>query len=121
MSQIGAGLKRCLVALQIHWDLVLGLATDATPPQTSVRPGAPGAAGQGDPGDPLNASVRRHAVAVMDAVDRNGLVAPWTAIPHLLALTTDPNRRAPQCTCVAVLFCRRQFKRFEDTEIHSCW
>ncbi|BDA45698.1 Nipped-B-like protein [Coccomyxa sp. Obi] len=70
--------------LQTHWDLVLALATDATPPQ--ARPGA-----SRDPGDPLNASVRRHAVAVMDAVDRNGLVAPWTALPHLFALTTDPN------------------------------
>ncbi|CAL8470720.1 g10262 [Coccomyxa elongata] len=70
--------------LQTHWDLVLALATDAMPPQ--ARPGA-----SRDPGDPLNASVRRHAMAVMDAVDRNGLVAPWTALPHLFALTTDPN------------------------------
>ena len=30
----------------------------------------------------------------MDAVDRNGLVAPWTAVPHLLALTADPDRCA---------------------------
>ena len=43
-------------------------------------------------GDPQNAAIRRHAIAVMDAVDRNGLVAPWTAVPYLLALTTDPNR-----------------------------
>ena len=62
---------------------MLELATDA---------GAPEALGSNDPGDPGNAAIRRHAVAVMDAVDRNGLVAPWTAVPHLLALTTDPNR-----------------------------
>lgn len=65
---------------------MLALATDA---------GAPGELGSGDPGDAGNAAIRRHAVAVMDAVDRNGLVAPWTAVPHLLALATDPNRFAP--------------------------
>ena len=64
---------------------MLDLATDTTPLKRNGR--APG-----DAGDSLNASVRRHAVAVMDVVDRNGLVAPWTALPHLLALTTDPNR-----------------------------
>ena len=64
---------------------MLALATDAQKPEEY---------GSSDPGDPQNAAIRRHAVAVMDAVDRNGLVAPWTAVPHLLALTTDPNRCA---------------------------
>ncbi|CAK0782901.1 hypothetical protein CVIRNUC_006096 [Coccomyxa viridis] len=68
--------------LQNNWEAVLELATDAQRPEEF---------GSRDPGDPQNAAIRRHAVAVMDAVDRNGLVAPWTAVPHLLALTTDPN------------------------------
>ena len=76
-------------ALQTHWDLVLELATDAGPPAR------PDQAARASPGDPAGAAVRRHAIAVMDAVDRNGLVAPWTAAPHLLALTTDPNACAP--------------------------
>lgn len=86
-----------ICAPQTHWDLVLGLATDATPPQTRL-----GACQ--DPGDALSASVRRHAVAVMDAVDRNGLVAPWTALPHLFALTTDPNRCAHPCELICLSF-----------------
>ena len=69
---------------QNNWDLVLALATDASL-RRSARRAAP--SGSGDPGP---AAVRRHAAAVMDAVDRNGLVAPWTAVPHLLAMTTDP-------------------------------
>ena len=72
--------------MQNNWEAVLELATDAQRPEEF---------GSRDPGDPQNAAIRRHAVAVMDAVDRNGLVAPWTAVPHLLALTTDPNRSAP--------------------------
>jgi cohesin loading factor subunit SCC2 len=80
--------------MQNNWDLVLDLATDATPMGSSGRASC-------DPGDPINASVRRHAMAVMDAVNRNGLVAPWTALPHLMALTTDPNR----CSIPYVLCC----------------
>ena len=71
---------------QNNWDLVLALATDASLPQECAAGSA-----VPDPGDPGPAAVRRHAAAVMDAVDRNGLVAPWTAVPHLLAMTTDPN------------------------------
>jgi cohesin loading factor subunit SCC2 len=84
---------------QNNWDLVLALATDATPPDAKSGAGA----ARGDPGDPAGAAVRRYAVAVMDAVDRNGLVAPWTAVPHLLALTTDPNgccAHAAPHTCI---------------------
>ena len=69
--------------MQMHWEAVLALAMDAQRPEDYSS---------SDPGDPQNAAIRRHAIAVMDAVDRNGLVAPWTAVPHLLALTTDPNR-----------------------------
>ena len=84
-------LKEHAPIMQNNWEAVLELAMDAQRPDAySSR----------DPGDPQNAAIRRHAIAVMDAVDRNGLVAPWTAVPHLLALTTDPNRcaqsQAPQ-------------------------
>ncbi|KAK9829724.1 hypothetical protein WJX72_007528 [[Myrmecia] bisecta] len=72
--------------LQEHWDAVLALATD-----TSLPSGTPGCASK-DPGDPHNAMVRRRALEVIGAVLKGGLVAPWTAIPHLVALTTDPCR-----------------------------
>ena len=77
--------------MQMNWEAVLELAMDAQKPEEYSS---------NDPGDPQNSAIRRHAIAVMDAVDRNGLVAPWTAVPHLLALTTDPNRcafRGPCC------------------------
>lgn len=86
------GLSPDLLIMQMNWEAVLELAMDAQRPEEY---------GSSDPGDPQNAAIRRHAIAVMDAVDRNGLVAPWTAVPHLLALTTDPNRCAlwwPNCT-----------------------
>ncbi len=73
---------------------MLALATDVEPAGgTTANPASPLA--QPDPGSAAAAAVRRHAVAVMDAVDRNGIVAPWTAVPHLLALTTDPNACGP--------------------------
>lgn len=81
------------------WDDVLALATDAEPPQPSARLASPTRA---DPGSATAASVRRHAVAVMDAVDRNGLVAPWTAVPHFVALTTDPNACVPAQACTFI-------------------
>ena len=81
----------------MNWEAVLELATDAQRPEDF---------GSRDPGDPQNAAIRRHAIAVMDAVDRNGLVAPWTAVPHLLALTTDPNRWVPEAACPAEICLR---------------
>ncbi|KAK9845361.1 hypothetical protein WJX81_004388 [Elliptochloris bilobata] len=69
--------------LQEVWEQVLTLATDTEPPSRPANHASPAPA---DPGS----AVRRNAVAVMDAVDRNGLVAPWTTVPHLVALTTDP-------------------------------
>ena len=74
---------------QMNWGAVLELAMDAQRPEQF---------GSSDPGEAQNAAIRRHAIAVIDAVDRNGLVAPWTAVPHLLALTTDPNRSALVCS-----------------------
>lgn len=80
---------------------MLALATDAEPPPPAAGPASPGRA---DPGSAAAANVRRHAVAVMDAVDRSGVVAPWTSIPHLIALTTDPNAcAAPRALSSALL------------------
>ena len=79
-------------AAQVVWEQVLALATDAEPPPAPAGAASPALA---DPGSAAAAAVRRHAVVVMDAVDRSGLVAPWTAVPHLVALTTDPNACAP--------------------------
>lgn len=67
-----------LSLLQDQWSLVLELATDTTP--------------MGDLGDARNANVRRQAILVVEAVYRNGLVAPWLGVPTLVALTTDPCR-----------------------------
>ena len=72
---------------------MLALATDVEP--AGDTPADPASPARPDPGSAAAAAVRRHAVAVMDAVDRNGIVAPWTAVPHLLALTTDPNACGP--------------------------
>lgn len=71
--------------VQDNWKLVLDLATDVS------RPAAAGSPSR-DPGHPLNAAVRRAALLLIEAVLRGGLVAPWTAIPTLITLTTDPNR-----------------------------
>ncbi|KAK9817398.1 hypothetical protein WJX74_010694 [Apatococcus lobatus] len=71
--------------LQDNWELVLRLATDV------CRPAATGSPSR-DPGHPLNAAVRRAALLLIEAVLRGGLVAPWTAIPTLITLTSDPNR-----------------------------
>lgn len=62
--------------MQEHWSNVLALATQTPSPLKKVEPADA-------------ASVRRHAVNVMDAVQRNGLAPPWDAIPHLVAATTD--------------------------------
>ncbi len=82
---LGFGLSPDFLIVQMNWEAVLELAMDAQKPEEYSS---------SDPADPQNSAIRRHAIAVMDAVDRNGLVAPWTAVPHLLALTTDPNRCA---------------------------
>jgi hypothetical protein len=70
---------------QNQWDCVLELATDTCPVEAGGKPVK-------DPSDNRNASVRRQAMLVIDAVYRNGLAAPWLAIPTLVALTTDPCR-----------------------------
>ena len=71
--------------LQANWKLVLLLATDASRPQDFGSPSK-------DAGHPINAAVRRAALLLIEAVLRGGLVAPWTTIPTLITLTSDPNR-----------------------------
>ena len=71
--------------MQDNWELVLLLATDVSRPQEGGSPSR-------DPGHPVNAAVRRAALQLIEAVLRGGHVAPWTAIPALVTLTTDPNR-----------------------------
>lgn len=36
--------------------------------------------------------LRNCALYVLEAVERNGVVPPWTLVPPLLALITDPSR-----------------------------
>ena len=79
---VGDSLSLASGVLQEGWEWVLRLALDPAP-----VPPAPTAAGARDP---RHAAVRRAAVALMDAVDRGGLVAPWTAVPTLVASSTDP-------------------------------
>jgi Sister chromatid cohesion C-terminus len=70
---------------QDQWSSVLELATDTTPIVN-------GSKSSDKLGDVRNANVRRQAMVVVDAVYRNGLVAPWLGVPTLVALTTDPCR-----------------------------
>lgn len=58
-----------------------------------AAPGSPPSAGPAASPPPELAScaaVRRKALELIEVVLRNGLVAPWTAIPSLVALATDP-------------------------------
>jgi cohesin loading factor subunit SCC2 len=41
-------------------------------------------------------AVRQRAFELMEAVLRAGLVAPWTAVPHMVALSTDPSHALAQ-------------------------
>ena len=36
--------------------------------------------------------LRNSALHVLDAVERNGVMPPWTLVPPLIALATDPSR-----------------------------
>ena len=38
--------------------------------------------------------LRNCALHVLEAVEKNGVMPPWTLVPPLLALTTDPSRYA---------------------------
>ena len=70
--------------MQDSWQAIQGLAQDVTAAQP-VNGRSPS---DHSPG----ALVRRQAAGVLDAVYRNGLVAPWNIVPCLLALVTDPYR-----------------------------
>ena len=70
--------------MQDSWQAIQELAQDAST--------APAVSGESPSGHNPGAVVRRHAVSVLDAVYRNGLVPPWEIVPRLLALVTDPFR-----------------------------
>lgn len=36
--------------------------------------------------------LRKCGLQVLEAVERNGVVPPWTLVPPLMALITDPSR-----------------------------
>ena len=76
----GDALSLASATLQENWEWVLRLALDPAP-----VPPTPASAGPR-----AHAAVRRAAVALMDEVERGGLVAPWTAVPTLAAASTDP-------------------------------
>lgn len=82
--------------MQENWALVLDLATD-TPAHIASASGSNRAA---EDARAQAEQVRRHAVNVIDDVNRNGLAPPWEAIPHLVAATTDPNWYVPGISCV---------------------
>lgn len=83
-DRINATYSHGWMCFQDQWSLVLELATDTTP--------VVGGQKADKASDARNASVRRQAMIVVDAVYRNGLVAPWLGVPTLVALTTDPCR-----------------------------
>ena len=84
--QCGMIIHMIVHTLQEHWAAVLDLATDTAGPGPSGKAQEAAAA--------QAANVRRHAVNVMDDVQRNGLAPPWDAIPHLIAATIDSSRCA---------------------------
>jgi cohesin loading factor subunit SCC2 len=80
----GDSLSQSSAVLQQHWDAVLVLATDSgaasavgVSPAVAARIAADGIA------------IRRRVIALMDVVLRDGLVGPWTAVPALVALSSD--------------------------------
>lgn len=78
----GDSLSQSSAVLQQHWDAVLVLATDSgggggVSPAAAARIAADGIA------------IRRRVIALMDVVLRDGLVGPWTAVPALVALSSD--------------------------------
>ena len=104
----GDSLALASAVIQDAWDGVRSLALDPSP-----VPPAPLASG---PGDPVHSAVRRAAVGLMDAVDRGGLVAPWTAVPTLVASSTDP---APDVAAAALAILRRVATKQADM-FRSC-
>ncbi|GLC46380.1 hypothetical protein PLESTF_001845900 [Pleodorina starrii] len=86
-SSVSSGL------IQMLWDKILALATDTTPAPVPAPTG-----GQTPPPTPSGtasahgAVVRKRALELIEVVIRGGIVVPWTAMPALCALATDPER-----------------------------
>jgi len=79
----GDSLSQSSAVLQQHWDAVLVLATDSGAAAAGVSP----AAAARIAADGI--AIRRRVIALMDVVLRDGLVGPWTAVPALVALSSD--------------------------------
>ncbi|DBA96220.1 TPA: hypothetical protein ACH3X3_002417 [Trebouxia sp. C0006] len=71
--------------IQNNWEAVKALALDTSRPQQQL-PTSPSQDAQSA------AQVRRRALEVMEAVLRGGVMPPFSAVPTLFALTTDPTR-----------------------------
>jgi cohesin loading factor subunit SCC2 len=81
----GDSLSQSSAVLQQHWDAVLVLATDSgAAAAAGVSPAAAAARIAAD-----GIAIRRRVLALMDVVLRDGLVGPWTAVPALVALSSD--------------------------------
>ncbi|KAL0029310.1 hypothetical protein WJX79_009424 [Trebouxia sp. C0005] len=71
--------------IQNNWEAVKALALDTSRSQQQL-PTSPSQDAQS------SAQVRRRALEVMEAVLRGGVMPPFSAVPTLFALTTDPTR-----------------------------
>ncbi|GFR50992.1 hypothetical protein Agub_g13318, partial [Astrephomene gubernaculifera] len=87
--------------VQYLWERILDLATDITPPPQPTQSGTgsgahtppptPGGMGGGGATPTAHgAVVRRRALDLIELVIRDGIVVPWSALPALCALATDP-------------------------------
>lgn len=83
----GDSLSQSSAVLQQHWDAVLVLATDSGAAATAAAAGVSSAAAARIAADGI--AIRRRVIALMDVVLRDGLVGPWTAVPALVALSSD--------------------------------
>ena len=111
-SQNGIGdiLSQGGAIVQDNWDLVLALAMDTTPVSAgaSTSPGSRlGGAGS---------AVRRCALEVIEVVLRNGLVGPWTAVPSLVVLATDPSEDVRNRALRALKQLAGKYSKYFDAE-----
>ena len=89
----GDALSQSSAILQQHWDAVLKLATirrlkESGKSQTDIRSQGHAHAGA-MPEAEMSIGVRRRVLGLTEIVLRDGLVGPWTAVPILVALSTD--------------------------------
>ncbi len=80
-----------LLTPQRMWDRVLSIATDVSAPNRQTLDTPPKTPSATNGHSDAAAGMRRRALEVIEATLRGGIVAPWTAIPSLIALLTDAN------------------------------